>query len=468
MSAIGGQVRHALKAEEIYIYMLICTVATVLLLALLSAYLLINMYRSVESNTGPSGGLITSPIQTSCDENGHHGLGASRQETAESFEFDDCTVLLENLPFDHCGTYVISDQLSAGCRGELITSIDQGSDSRLGAARRITLLYHSKNLRGEDVAVSGVLLIPPGIVPIGGWPLMSWAHGTVGIADCCAPSHKPNMGANIWAAYLRALLNRGFAVAATDYIGLGTPGEHAYMCALDQGNAVADIVPAAHQLNPNLSSAWCAVGHSQGGAAVLSATRSGPDGRLPEGLFATIAVAPGNSVDSVPRAVLDGTDSDPVSPLLNILVLAGAAAANPAIKPELVLSAEGKKVLQVVREGVCLHKLLQGPISEESFFVNNQLAISTLEPQLRAYGNPDNTPTNGPVLIVTGDRDTVVPTSGTISLIDRLLNYGCCIESLVRPGGDHFEPLLGSLDQQLAFLTKYLRSGRSVRGTALI
>jgi hypothetical protein len=33
------------------------------------------------------------------------------------------------------------------------------------------------------VVVSGVLFVPKGTPPQGGWPLMAWAHGTVGSAD---------------------------------------------------------------------------------------------------------------------------------------------------------------------------------------------------------------------------------------------------------------------------------------------
>src|SRR3954454_8104350 len=50
------------------------------------------------------------------------------------------------------------------------------------------LLYTSTGIDGKPVAVSGDVAVPKGKAPKGGWPVISWAHGTVGIADTCAPT----------------------------------------------------------------------------------------------------------------------------------------------------------------------------------------------------------------------------------------------------------------------------------------
>jgi hypothetical protein len=56
------------------------------------------------------------------------------------------------------------------------------------AAFNELLLYRSIGVRGRPVAVSGTLTVPAGRPPRGGWPIVSYAHGTSGIADACAPS----------------------------------------------------------------------------------------------------------------------------------------------------------------------------------------------------------------------------------------------------------------------------------------
>ena len=40
----------------------------------------------------------------------------------------------------------------------------------------------------QPIGVSGIIAFPTATAPAGGWPVISWAHGTVGSADKCAPS----------------------------------------------------------------------------------------------------------------------------------------------------------------------------------------------------------------------------------------------------------------------------------------
>jgi hypothetical protein len=50
------------------------------------------------------------------------------------------------------------------------------------------VLYASRGLRDESVAVSGVVLVPNGPPPAAGRPIIALAHPTSGIEDRCAPS----------------------------------------------------------------------------------------------------------------------------------------------------------------------------------------------------------------------------------------------------------------------------------------
>ena len=51
-------------------------------------------------------------------------------------------------------------------------------------------MYRSTSAKGEPVAVSGVVSVPEGEPPVGGWPVISWGRGTTGMADDCAPSRS--------------------------------------------------------------------------------------------------------------------------------------------------------------------------------------------------------------------------------------------------------------------------------------
>ena len=93
-------------------------------------------------------------------------------------------------------------------------------------ARAVRILYVSRALDGARDAVSGVVLIPAGSPPRGGWPVIAWAHGTSGVARMCAPSLMKDV--EYGSEGLMPMVAAGFAGIATDYAGLGTPGAHQY------------------------------------------------------------------------------------------------------------------------------------------------------------------------------------------------------------------------------------------------
>ncbi len=66
-----------------------------------------------------------------------------------------------------------------------------------------------------------------GAIPVGGRPIVAWAHPTSGLVPRCAPSLAIFLFRQIQG--LRDMVRRGYIVAATDYPGLGTPGQHPYL-----------------------------------------------------------------------------------------------------------------------------------------------------------------------------------------------------------------------------------------------
>jgi hypothetical protein len=52
----------------------------------------------------------------------------------------------------------------------------------------VRFLYRSKSALGKDVPASGVVILPYGQPPKGGWPVIVWGHGTSGVARSFAPS----------------------------------------------------------------------------------------------------------------------------------------------------------------------------------------------------------------------------------------------------------------------------------------
>lgn len=155
----------------------------------------------------------------------------------------------------------------------------QADHSLRGTADAHTLTYWTIGPHDQPMLAAGVVHVPEGVAPQGGWPILSYAHGTTGIADHCAPSVNPTP--DRVAENLEHWLAQGYAVVLTDYVGLGTPGVHPYLDGRSAAFSAIDMVRAARRVEPTLSSTWVAMGQSQGGQATLFtahlATRHAPE-----------------------------------------------------------------------------------------------------------------------------------------------------------------------------------------------
>jgi acetyl esterase/lipase len=164
--------------------------------------------------------------------------------------------------------YRASDQELIGKPGTLIRQEPVAGAPLDASAYRV--LYRSTGLKGEPIAVSGIVVVPEGPVPPGGRPIVAWAHPTTGIVPHCAPSLALFKFQQIQG--LRNMVSRGYIVAATDYPGLGTAGPHPYLVGISEGRAVLDSVRAAREIAGPINGHRVAVwGHSQGGQAALYA-----------------------------------------------------------------------------------------------------------------------------------------------------------------------------------------------------
>ncbi len=164
--------------------------------------------------------------------------------------------------------------------GQLISSDRFQADWLPGHAdQTYKLTYATTDLHQRPALATGLVMLPSGPAPAGGWPVVSWAHGTQGTADRCAPSAGGPTQPARDAAYLGLFLQQGYAIVASDFQGLGSPGEHAYLHGPSVAHNIVDMVKASQQLNAalpvtrQLAPRWVSVGYSQGaGAAVYAAS----------------------------------------------------------------------------------------------------------------------------------------------------------------------------------------------------
>jgi len=155
--------------------------------------------------------------------------------------------------------------MTAGEQGRLLDS--QTPDGVPDGYRGWRILYQSVDVLGQPAVVSGMVLRPDRDAPVGGWPIVGFAHGTTGIADGCAPSRDPSA-----LALVQNIVDDGYAVVETDYVGLGTAGVHPYLDGNSEGRAVLDSLRAARQITALRAGSTAAIwGYSQGGHSALFA-----------------------------------------------------------------------------------------------------------------------------------------------------------------------------------------------------
>jgi alpha-beta hydrolase superfamily lysophospholipase len=161
--------------------------------------------------------------------------------------------------------YSVPQPLPSGPAGTLIKS-EVVSDPNLVGATLYLVMYKSHGPKHHLVPVTGMVAVPNGTPPAGGWPVVTWGHGTNGMADICAPSLAGS--SQIPAA--NQLVAAGYAVTASDYQGEGTPGLMPYIVGASAAEDTVQIVAAAHALpSVSLSPNYVVWGHSEGGQTAM-------------------------------------------------------------------------------------------------------------------------------------------------------------------------------------------------------
>ena len=167
--------------------------------------------------------------------------------------------------------YSVPQPLPTGPAGTLVKSQKLAKIAGLnGTVYRV--MYMSESVLNKPVVVTGLVIVPDRPAPPGGYPVVSWGHGTNGMADQCAPSLDPAQAV----PYTNDLLDQGWEVTASDYQGEGTPGLLPYIVGVSAARNTIDIVRAARHLAAAHASANYVVwGHSEGGQTAMFALNIG-------------------------------------------------------------------------------------------------------------------------------------------------------------------------------------------------
>jgi fermentation-respiration switch protein FrsA (DUF1100 family) len=355
---------------------------------------------------------------------------------------------------DADGFYVPPDPLPAGEHGDLLRY--QRLDDEVEGAIAYRILYLSTSVKGKPIAVSGLAAVPTGAGE--DRPVLSWAHGTTGIADECAPSKLPLEGME--ARLLEPFLEEGWIVTATDYEGLGTPGRHPYIAGISEGRGTLDAVRAAKQLpDANAGDDTIVWGHSQGGHAALFANQLASTWTPELKLDGTVAGAPPSELLLIAGALKGGAFQGYLA-----MVAAGLNAAYPEAKLDQVITPKGLALLHVVDEG-CTDKIFEvyNNLPYDEFAAGDPAVVEPWKSILEE-NDPGHVKTDSPILIIHGEADEQIPPIASELLTKRLCGLGQVIERRTYPGMHHAEVIVPSFPDMLSWMKDRVAHKPAVSG----
>jgi Secretory lipase len=322
---------------------------------------------------------------------------------------------------------------SSAAPGTLIASKRVSVDGVAGAAAVYLVDYYSETVRGAPVKVTGVIFVPSGSAPAGGWPVVSWAHATVGTNKNCAPSLDPFTAV----PNIDALLAKHWEVVATDYQGEAnsnilspSPGTLPYLVGVSAARNTIDIVRAARHLSAaHASNHYVVWGWSEGGQTamfVLEIAKAYSSGLDLEGVLAM--APPSNFGTEIPYTEVTGEDW----PLL-FLAVGGlhAGYGNTLAPTSSILTAKGEADLGLLGtkclNGVALTLVKQGFSTVFKFSQGGSLAaLPATWRTLINRNDPANstnlasTDSTVPLVVAGGSVDTVVDPATTTDLANEL------------------------------------------------
>ena len=334
--------------------------------------------------------------------------------------------------------YVVPDPLPEGEPGDLIRIQPVGEGDGRATVR---VMYHSQDAEDRDRAVTGVITYPTASAPDGGWPVVSTAHGTTGVASQCALSRRddeaPGWGVEgVW--------------AMTDYVGQGPVGElHPYLSKPSEGNAVIDIVRAARRLpEAGAGERWISIGHSQGGHGALSAHELAAE-RAPElELVGTVALAPAAMLDRVYGGI------DPiVTSILTMMAVISGATEHPDVDPADYLTPEALAASEIFETG-CLDEITEAliPIAAGGAFTADPRETEPAASLVRENDVGEVAVDGVPVYLASGTVDDRVVIDRVRDLYDRMCEAGQVTELTIVEGADHGSILGATADAVTAFI----------------
>lgn len=309
-------------------------------------------------------------------------------------------------------------------RVEPVSGNESFDDSNSTAVR---IVYRSTSGTGATpTEVSGLVAVPPGEPPAGGWPIVSFGHEMIGVQPKCAPSLAGDFLG--YAGQMTTFLNRGYVVVLSDFQGLGIEGEpHSVVDAASLGNNMIDAARAARRVLPTTGTRWAAFGVGEGGLAAWAAAERAPTYGSGMEMVGAVSVSPYADLTPLVDAAAAGTLNPGEQSRLYMLALQSLANTSPGFDLDAYRTGLAAERWTTVIDcaprnpNEALRQLNEIP--REDFRPRDPTATDDLRRRMAEAALPGDPPAPGPVpvLVIYGTDDAVVPAAG----IDRAVVTAC-------------------------------------------
>ncbi len=232
---------------------------------------------------------------------------------------------------------------------------------------------------------------------------------------------------------LDKVIDNGWVLVATDYVGLGTAGPHPYLIGQGEARSVLDSVRAARELTDLLLAGQTVVwGHSQGGGAALWAGQIQP-GYAPDVPLAGIAaLAPASDLVGLATNLENVTGGG----VFASYVLKAYSDTYPDVKVSDYVGATGRPAFdEAAKRCLGLSTLVSAITVGNMSIFTGDLDSGALNERLR-----DNIPTGPfpmPLLLAQGQADSLILPAVQSGYADSLCAAGQPVDYRTFPGLDH-------------------------------
>lgn len=331
--------------------------------------------------------------------------------------------------------------LSGDGPGTLVSAVEMSGFARTNFGRSVRaarVLYRSTS--GDDGApteVSGTVFTPLGQPPVGGWPVVSFGHGTLGWQEACGPSLSVTLLGQI--TVVEGFTKRGYAVAMADYQGLGAPGIHPYSDARTAGLNMIDAVRALRHTFDGVSVRWGAMGGSQGGGASWAADEQAATYAPELKLVGAVGLSPAADVSGLVDKAVAGTLTEDQGPVLQG-ILFSLARLHPDLNLDDYRHGAATRNWDVLSScgGAEVHDRTAAmkALGKDDFTPSTPAAADRLRGLLKQWALPQRR-LSAPLFVEFGGKDTFIDPKWTFASIRRACALGGSVTWQEDPNAGH-------------------------------